>query len=619
MELIGKVGLGPLRLSATGGWLGRFWSEQDGAMSYLALAGALVMMVFGGIGIDMMHAELKRTKLQNTLDRAVLAAADLDNEMGPEAVVHSYFAAMGMSDALTEVSVTETRGAKFVDAAGHQTMPSNFLGLLGIDTLQADGLAAAENARARTEISLVLDVSGSMSGVKIQQLKDAAKDFIDLVLPEWDESGRVSVSIVPYNATVNVGTTLAPYFNLEGLHDYSNCALFEDDTFSTTAIDPTRSLTQLSHFDLNNPLNANGLVDRPWCPTGDTAALMIHSTDAEALKARIDAFQAGGNTAIDLGVKWGSALLDPAINPAIMKMAADGLIDTPYAADLPARFDDPYTNKYLVVMTDGQNTTQYDLKPTIKHAASPVWVDTRGSADPRDYIYSIRVVDKPGTTQDVFYYPHRRSMGRTAAYGSGPFDATLNQPVPVTTTGVQRIIPGTGRAHPFGTTEEGMGRSTFQAFKSTVLAILGMNFGQYKKALLEGEPLTGVGTYAGPVQIAYQDLYGLMNMRTYANTHVRQAYNDGYASYSDYTNAYYAYGAIVDGNQADDRLSRICGVARDEGIQVYAIGVEAPARGLQAMQDCASSDSHYYDVQGDELSQTFSSIGRIVTELRLTQ
>ena len=51
-----------------------FAADTSGNMSYLAIVGSLVMMVFGGVGVDMMHAELKRTKVQNTLDRAVLAA-----------------------------------------------------------------------------------------------------------------------------------------------------------------------------------------------------------------------------------------------------------------------------------------------------------------------------------------------------------------------------------------------------------------------------------------------------------------------------------------------------------------------------------------------------------------
>ena len=51
---------------------------------------------------------------------------------------------------------------------------------------------------------------------------------------------------------------------------------------------------------------------------------------------------------------------------------------------------------------------------------------------------------------------------------------------------------------------------------------------------------------------------------------------------------------------------------------IYSIGVEAPSRGLQAMRDCASSPSHYFDVSGDELEETFNSIATILTQLRLT-
>ena len=52
---------------------------------------------------------------------------------------------------------------------------------------------------------------------------------------------------------------------------------------------------------------------------------------------------------------------------------------------------------------------------------------------------------------------------------------------------------------------------------------------------------------------------------------------------------------------------------------VFAIGFEAPQRGLDAMENCASSPSHYFDVAGVEISDAFNSIARTITQLRLTQ
>ena len=144
---------------------------------------ALMMMIFGGIGIDMMYAELQRTKIQNTLDRAVLAAADLDNELDAQGVVEDYMARMGLSDALVSVDVDEGLNYRTVTADGYRTMPSNFMQLIGIDNMQAGGHAQAMERINKVEVSMVLDISGSMDdGDKMAELQTAASDFVDTLL-----------------------------------------------------------------------------------------------------------------------------------------------------------------------------------------------------------------------------------------------------------------------------------------------------------------------------------------------------------------------------------------------------------------------------------------------------
>ncbi|MCJ7874681.1 hypothetical protein [Phaeobacter sp. J2-8] len=95
--------------------------------------------------------------------------------------------------------------------------------------------------------------------------------------------------------------------------------------------------------------------------------------------------------------------------------------------------------------------------------------------------------------------------------------------------------------------------------------------------------------------------------------------NDGHISYNTYSDIYYGSTSIVNGTQADTRLSEICGVARDKGIVVFAIAFEAPSGGQAALQDCASSPSHYFAVEGIEITETFHAIARQINNLRLIQ
>ncbi|CAN0230537.1 unnamed protein product [Chrysoparadoxa australica] len=207
---------------------------------------------------------------------------------------------------------------------------------------------------------MVLDVSGSMGwNSKIVNMRNAARSFVDIMMPE-DGQALTTISIVPYNATVNLGATTASYFTLDDLHDYSNCVTFDQSDFDQAAISPSEELTRLAHFDLNSTNVNSTEIASPWCRTGDTSAVIAHRSDPATLKAHIDSLNAGGNTAIDLGMKWGAALLDPAARPAIAAMSDDGLVDSDFAVR-PASYADPESSKYVVIMTDGENTTQYDL------------------------------------------------------------------------------------------------------------------------------------------------------------------------------------------------------------------------------------------------------------------
>lgn len=523
-----------------------FAADTSGNMSYLAIVGSLVMMVFGGVGIDMMHAELKRIKVQNTLDRAVLAAANIENTIAPQQVVEEYFAAMGLGEALTSIDVEQSMTAKRVSAIGQSAISSDFMSLIGVDTLDAFGRATAEHATANIEISMVLDVSGSMGwNSKIVNMRNAARSFVDIMMPE-DGQALTTISIVPYNATVNLGATTASYFTLDDLHDYSNCVTFDQSDFDQAAISPSEELTRLAHFDLNSTNVNSTEIASPWCRTGDTSAVIAHRSDPATLKAHIDSLNAGGNTAIDLGMKWGAALLDPAARPAIAAMSDDGLVDPDFAVR-PASYADPESSKYVVIMTDGENTTQYDLKPQHKYGYSDVWIDERGNSDPSDDRFSLRVVDNTGSDNDTYFWQRYEGYSSSYRYRGTP--------------------DGDSNAR----------------------------------------------------RMTNAELFARFGTRAVGSKMYQRPYYDGYVSYGTYSDIYYAYEATVGADPADNRLESICDAAKAQGVVVFAIGFEAPQRGLDAMRNCASSPAHFFDVNGADLEETFASIANTITQLRLTQ
>ena len=358
---------------------GRLARDEAGGMLVWSLFTLLGILLAVGLGIDVMRTETVRSHMQNTLDRAVLAAADLEQDRTAEDVVRDFFTRSGLPGEKVNID-TEGSGInqKIVDANLTAQVGTVFLDMLGYDSLPAPTAGQAIESVTDVEVALVLDNSGSMgwnNNYRLNLLKPAARDFIDTVVkPVPDgEPGVVSVSIVPFSTQVNAGPLLGAALNFSGEHDYSQCADFADPMFGETAISPATPLQRAGHFDIStydSPVDTYGVV----CAFEGSRQITPWSRDPDALKAQIDAMWAGGNTSIDVATKWGAALLDPALRPVLTQLEDEGEIDDRLLGR-PYDYDRENTLKVLVVMSDGENTTEFRLRDAYRSGTSPVWRD----------------------------------------------------------------------------------------------------------------------------------------------------------------------------------------------------------------------------------------------------
>ena len=403
--------------------------SEDGSLTLLTLFIFVVMLLIAGMAVDLMRFETRRTALQNTIDSAVLAATNLNQEADSETLVEDFFAKSGYDPSKVRITATEdwiggdadgvggTRVGRVVSAEADLGMSTFFMHLLGIDTLNGVSAGQAEESVEGVEISMILDISGSMRGDKIADLKVAAKNFLSIVLDdEANPSGaaKTSVSIVPYNANVVVPDALLDRLNTQATvpvtaaithyadpADFpgamtvfereapnSRCVLFTDDQLVTAdldgdyealrAIGPATPLTRLGYFDEGGKsAGSGGDYDRPddlsnrFCdPT--RSSIVVHETRKSVLETAIDAMTAGGWTSIDNGMKWGVALLDPAMRPVVNSMVDANLLEET-VRNRPDNYQDGATMKVVVLMTDGANTLQRDLQAGYRVGPSPVW------------------------------------------------------------------------------------------------------------------------------------------------------------------------------------------------------------------------------------------------------
>jgi Flp pilus assembly protein TadG len=232
----------------------QFKKDDEGGLIILTLLLLISMLVVGGMAVDFMRFEAERTKLQSVSDRAVLAAANLNQELAPAAIIQDFFDAEGYGGAitseLTAPSISKNSGGSTITITSEVNVNTFYLRLIGMDTLTAPASSSAIAGTGNVEVSLILDISGSMGremegevyqfnsdgeyiryteeeveannldptlvgAIKTEAqtqtrmffLQQAANKFVaDLLLPEYED--RVSINLVAYSQHVSIGDEL---------------------------------------------------------------------------------------------------------------------------------------------------------------------------------------------------------------------------------------------------------------------------------------------------------------------------------------------------------------------------------------------------------------------------
>lgn len=127
---------------------------------------ALLMVpltVISGGAVDFMLHERLRSSFQNDLDRGVLAAASLTQTRPTRKTIEDYLNAAGHSGYTLTIGEDNTSiNKREVLVEASYPMQTSFLQLVGIREINIVARSKAEEAKQNIEISMVLDLSGSM-------------------------------------------------------------------------------------------------------------------------------------------------------------------------------------------------------------------------------------------------------------------------------------------------------------------------------------------------------------------------------------------------------------------------------------------------------------------------
>ncbi len=543
----------------------RFARNEDGSILIFVLFVFTTMALVGGTAIDLARHETMRASMQYNLDRAVLAAASLKQSKVPDAVVADY---MSKANTMEPVSVSTTYdvGLNFrtVSATATAELNTMFMNMAGIDSLPITVTSSAEERIPKLEVSLVLDVSGSMaSNHKLANLKVAAKEFVSTLL-NGVEDDQVAISIIPFSNSVSPSQGIFDQLNVNVKHDYSRCLDFSEEDFESVAIDPDQMQEQAIYTSLWGGwqnLNESGLT----CNTDENFQIMPYSGNETELHDKIDSLVANGWTAGHLGIKWGAALLDPAFKPVATGLIADGKIN-PGFENIPADYGEFDTLKVLILMGDGANTYEFRMGEDFNGENSDIW----------EVIYA----------EQIFSYAYHKYKASKVSYSESK--CGKSKWVCVYTAGPEKS------AYYLDDPDS----SYFFDIENNRW-IRGSEFNDLNKTL-KG--------WISSTRLSWGKAWGLMPAQWYDNI------VGGGKAFSDLV-----YGTGRTSDEADDAMEASCTAARDKGLVVYTIGFETSSYTSDKLRACASTPAHYYDAVGIQISEVFSQIAASIQKLKLTQ
>lgn len=329
-------------------------NDAGGITAFTAMIFSFMLLAFG-MGVDFMRHETYRAELQNAVDRGLLAAAATDQTIGAEDTLRAYMKSTNFVNENYSLAVQQTTqsGMRRVNATASYQVPTYFLKLVGIPHLNVAAAGSALEGRDSVEISLALDISGSMRfNSRLPNLQSAATAFVDQILTAPEDT--TSINVVPYAGQVNPGATLFNAMGGNRTHTYSSCLEFTSGDFDHAGL-PSGYHDQVPNFHYWN--TDTNWMDWGWCPEDDTS-IVVASQDATAIKSMINNIRLHDGTGTQNAMKYALALLNPTSNSAFSTLSTNGEIDSAFS-DRPHAWGAANGLKVIVLMTDGQITDQW--------------------------------------------------------------------------------------------------------------------------------------------------------------------------------------------------------------------------------------------------------------------
>ncbi len=322
-----------------------FLHSKDGSVIPLFGLCIMMLMFMSALAVDTARGYRAASATTLALDAAALTSAKMlrleklnDEELME--VANRYF----KSNLNAEVAAEATYGSvallevnrvtNKVKLGVDMSMPTTFGSLMGVKKMKLPAKSTAIYDARDIELSMMLDVSGSMAGAKISDLRGAAADLVDILMTGNKNGAKHRIAIAPFSTSVNAGT-----FDSEVAESKGKFKVFKPKNTCVSERTGANAFTDASP--------ASGMFGKkaPSCPTSPIVPL---SNDGDTLKTAIAGLRDGGWTAGHLGIAWAWYLLSPE------------WADIWPSGSTPKAYGDEETTKVAIIMTDGEFNSAYE-------------------------------------------------------------------------------------------------------------------------------------------------------------------------------------------------------------------------------------------------------------------
>lgn len=332
--------------------LARFLSDDGGNVAMIFAMLLIVLLALTGGAVDFASHARVSTAYRDAVDAAVLAGARVKQSGGTDedaiATANAFIDKIKNKSPLQgTLDFTMVDGGVALQGAADLQMPTSFLAVIGLDTMPVKTTSIARfSLPSDVEVSLMLDITGSMYGQKLQDLKDAVEDLTNIVISDNPTTNKARIALAPFSNAIRLNQDQFSRATGRETGDvYQGCVVERSEGYSYSDAPPADG-AYVTPFEDFAPSD--------YCENAQ--GIMPLTGRKDDLKQAVRAMQAGGSTAGHLGTAWAWYMLSP-------QWASVFNSDQQPASysDLSLRNPSgaPKLRKILVLMTDGDFNTWY--------------------------------------------------------------------------------------------------------------------------------------------------------------------------------------------------------------------------------------------------------------------